>query len=148
MKSRFKCHSCSAFSAPLKSWRFVYESARTSLWLCILLMRRRWAASERLTPPPSSLSLSRSFPSCRISLKRTDGPLSPLPTPQWCLAGEYTFIFFIRHFLCHFLWLVSASFTWIFALYLFHSLVSFSWLLNLAGKYQTFFSRRNLYEFG
>ena len=131
MKPPLKCHSRSAFSAPLISWPFVYESASTSLWLCALLMRRRRAASERLTPPPPpplSLSLSPS----RIGLKRTDGPLSPLPTPQWCLAGEYTFISKTLHatFFYGSLRLVSASFTWISALYLFYSWAWCSFVLS------------------
>ena len=58
------------------------------------------------------------FPSSRINLKRTDGPLSPVPTPQWCLAGEYALIRFIQNFhvtFIHFC-VISSSFTWISAL--------------------------------
>lgn len=66
MKSLFKCHSCSALSAPLISWRFVYESASPSLWLCTVLMRRRRAAMVKDSPLPllSPLSLSP----CPLSL--------------------------------------------------------------------------------
>lgn len=69
MKSVFKCHSCSAFSAPLISWRFVYEIASASLWLCAALMGGRRAATQRLTPPPPSSPLSL-FPQNRFEKDR------------------------------------------------------------------------------
>lgn len=48
--------------------------------------------SQRLTPPPPLSSLSLFL---QNQFEKDSRPLSaPSPHPQWCLAGEYTFIFF------------------------------------------------------
>lgn len=69
---KFKCHSCSAFSALLKSWRFVYDSA-SFLWHC------EWETY----PPPSALS--------PLSQNRFEKDRRPYPScSQWCSIGEYS----------------------------------------------------------